>query len=279
MKVFISWSGERSKLIAAALNMWLKQVIQALDPWMSDSDIEKGDRWSSDIADQLGEAKVGIICLTPENLNEPWILFEAGALSKTVEKTFVCPYLFEVEPTDVKWPLAQFQATKVQKEETKKLIYTLNRALEKEALPEHQLNEAFEMWWPKLEKQLNEIPKRPEIKSKRQEKDLLEEILSSVRHLINKQDQDIELGLIGLIQSGFMEIDTANSISHHNDCGDTWNSNKWSDDIHLRRNLWTGLPQKYKLLNHYMQQKLWQKYTDKDKKNKQNDEKDKKEEN
>lgn len=42
MKVFISWSGETSKKVALALKAWLPNVIQALDPWMSDKDIEKG---------------------------------------------------------------------------------------------------------------------------------------------------------------------------------------------------------------------------------------------
>ena len=92
MKVFISWSGKRSQALANMLRDWLPNVIQAIKPWMSDVDIDKGSRWSKDIALQLEESKVGIICLTPENLEAPWILFEAGALSKSLEKTYVCPF-------------------------------------------------------------------------------------------------------------------------------------------------------------------------------------------
>jgi hypothetical protein len=91
MKVFISWSGERSRAVAEALWEWLPNVIQTVNPWVSLADIEKGARWSTEIASQLETCCVGLICLTPENLSAPWLLFEAGAISKTLDKAFVCP--------------------------------------------------------------------------------------------------------------------------------------------------------------------------------------------
>jgi TIR domain len=95
MSGFISWSGKRSKDIALELRRWLPNVLQAADVWMSDVDIEVGMRGIHEIFTHLEKAKVGIICLTPENSNAPWLLFEAGALSKqVVEKSRVCPYLF-----------------------------------------------------------------------------------------------------------------------------------------------------------------------------------------
>jgi hypothetical protein len=83
MLVFISWSGLRSKHVAEALEDWLAQVIQAVEPWIS-QDIDKGSRWGAEIADRLERSKVGIICLTKNNLNSKWIHYEAGALSKAM---------------------------------------------------------------------------------------------------------------------------------------------------------------------------------------------------
>src|SRR5579864_2265527 len=136
MDVFISWSGERSGAAAKALRDWLPKIINALKPWLSSADIDKGTRWSADVASRLQAAKAGIICLTPSNIHSDWILFEAGALSKTLQNTYVCPFLIELEPSDVKPPLAQFQATRAQKDEILKLLKTPNGALAENALPE-----------------------------------------------------------------------------------------------------------------------------------------------
>ena len=39
MKVFISWSGTRSKALAVALKEWLPLILQYAKPWVSDKDI------------------------------------------------------------------------------------------------------------------------------------------------------------------------------------------------------------------------------------------------
>jgi hypothetical protein len=126
---------------------------------MSANDIEKGTRWRSGLANELEQASVSIICLTPENLEAPWIHFEAGALSKQQQNTYVCTFLFGLEPIDIREPLAQFQATKAEKDDTLKLIHTINRVQGDAALPEGKINEAFDVWWTKLEQRLNSIQK------------------------------------------------------------------------------------------------------------------------
>lgn len=182
MKVFISWSGERSKAVAESLRYWLPKVIQAVQPWMSADDIEKGTRWRTGIASELEKSSVGIICLTPENLDSTWIHFEAGALSRQHTDTYVCTFLYSLEPTDVQEPLAQFQATRAQKEDVRKLIFTINNALGDSKLPESELNETLDMWLPKLEERLRQIgPLGSPTKPLRTDRELIEEVLSIVR--------------------------------------------------------------------------------------------------
>jgi GTPase SAR1 family protein len=187
MKVFVSWSGCLSKDIAEAIRIWLPAVLQAVKPYFTPDDIEKGARWSSEIADELESSKLGIFCITRDNLNSPWIIFEAGAISKVVGKGSVCPILFDVENSDISGPLGQFQSTAFQKDDFLKLIKTINTELGDSKLPDATLIDVFNMWWPKLEDDISKIIKDHEKKEKevsselRSERDILEEVLGLVR--------------------------------------------------------------------------------------------------
>jgi hypothetical protein len=183
MKVFLSWSGGRSKAVAEELGSWLARVIQAVEPWIS-SGIEKGARWQGEIADRLEEAKVGIVCLTSSNLTAPWILFEAGALSKT-KGSYVCTFLLDVTPADIEPPLGQFQHTAFTKDDALKLVQTINKAVKDagdRALTGENLIKVFETFWPQLKATLSNIAVKPEEKpAPRPEREVLEEILEIVR--------------------------------------------------------------------------------------------------
>lgn len=183
MKVFISWSGSRSRRVAEALRDWLPNVLQAIDPWISSGDIEKGARWSQDVAAELSKATAGILCLTPDNLEAPWLNFEAGALSRSLDKTLVCPYLIGLRPSDLKGPLVQFQAAEANEMDTRRVISTLNRALGESALAEKQLEKTFGIWWPELASSLSRIqPEKQTPQSPhRTEREILEEILGLMR--------------------------------------------------------------------------------------------------
>ena len=73
---------------------------------MSDHELSAGTRWASEVAVALGGSSMGIVCLTPDNVAAPWLLFEAGALSRSVDEARVVPYLFNLKQTDVPfhWP-------------------------------------------------------------------------------------------------------------------------------------------------------------------------------
>jgi len=182
--VFLSWSGQQSKAVAETLCSWISQVIQAAEPWIS-LDIEKGMRWSSEISNKLEVSKVGIICLTQDNLDAQWILFEAGALSKTKDVQ-VCTFLLGLNPTDVQQPLGQFQHTVFEKTDIRRLVSTINRSVQdagEKALQENILNEIFETYWPGLEEKINKILNASVLpKSKaRSEREMLQEILEILR--------------------------------------------------------------------------------------------------
>jgi len=80
MSVFICWSGARSHAVAKAVRTLLKEM-EVGEAFVSDH-IDKGAAWFASILDELQQAKVGIVCLTSENLRSPWMHFEAGALAR-----------------------------------------------------------------------------------------------------------------------------------------------------------------------------------------------------
>lgn len=157
MKIFISWSGETSRSIAQALREWLPRIIQSVDPWTSDQDIQSGARWGAEIARRLTETNFGIVCVTPDNHDRPWLMFEAGALSKAVDEARVCPYLFGLSSSQLQGPLVQFQAKAADKDGTRRLVLDINRAIER-PINENLLLESFDLWWPRLEAVLQQIP-------------------------------------------------------------------------------------------------------------------------
>lgn len=200
-KVFISWSGDLSKKLGEVLRQWLPSVLQFVKPYFSPDDIEKGTRWNNDVSKELENSNIGIICLTKDNTANPWILFESGALSKNFDKTHVCTILFNLEPAELKGPLTAFQATRFNKEDFKKLLECINNSESDSKLDQEIINEVFDMWWPKLEKQIKDIldsDKDSSKPTKRTERDMLEEILdltrvSAKRHTIRPRTNSLAI--------------------------------------------------------------------------------------
>jgi hypothetical protein len=183
MKVFISWSGERSQLLAQALHGWLPLVLHYVKPWLSEADVAAGDRWAQAVAKELETSNFGIICVTPENLGSPWVLFEAGALAKSMQGTRVIPLLFNLEFSDISGPLAQFQAKKFEKSGVSEVIHSINQTAD-QAVPDDRAKQLFAALWPELDKQLESIPaEAPTEKHNRSQHEILEELVTGVRGL------------------------------------------------------------------------------------------------
>lgn len=183
MKVFISWSGEHSKAVANALAKLIKVVIQSAKPWVSDKEIQAGDRWSSVIAAGLVDAQFGIICITPTNQTSPWLNFEAGAISKNVEESKIVPYLHGLTfPNMINGPLSQFQAKEANKEDTFKVLSAINSAL-LQPLENETLQEAFNSYWTTFEETIKSIDLTPRDKelSVRSSEDKLDELIEVMK--------------------------------------------------------------------------------------------------
>ena len=151
MRIFISWSGPRSKKVADYLNDWLRKLPLPIEPWVSGAAIEPGTRWTKELSEALEGTDFGILCLTPDNQDEPWICFEGGALSKAIGKAHVVPYLIGMQPSELKHPLQQFHATQANKEDTWKLIKGIHKVTRDQTRSERDIQEVFDKWWPDLE--------------------------------------------------------------------------------------------------------------------------------
>ncbi|MDQ0633345.1 DNA-binding CsgD family transcriptional regulator [Arthrobacter pascens] len=207
MKIFISWSGEESQQVARALKAFLKKLLQATEPWMSEVDIQPGTRWSERIASELQLSQFGIICVTPENRSSEWINFEAGALSIAMGDLDrkVVPLLigFEERGDLHRGPLGLFNAVRFMEDDVWKLVLTLNGELEV-GLDGNDLRELFDVFWPKLEVEvakLQELAGTPKLPKKSQS-ELTQEILDTVLEiqrqlqLQSKGDESIPLAAL-----------------------------------------------------------------------------------
>ncbi|HEY6909540.1 MAG TPA: TIR domain-containing protein [Myxococcales bacterium] len=163
VKIFVSWSGPVSQQVADALKGWLPKVLPKLDAddvFLSSSDIDPGDRWMSRLDEVLESTDYGILCLTRENMNAAWILYEAGALSKHFKDSRVTPLLIGLDPGDLKGPLLQRNASGVSKPEVLKLARALNSQMRRSAMKREQLDTVFEARWGELEPVLREAVAR-----------------------------------------------------------------------------------------------------------------------
>lgn len=190
MKVFISWSKPRSKQLGLILRDWIPDVIQEVDPWMSSADIDKGQRWATELANRLGENGQGLLCVTPENQHEPWLNYEAGALAKLVAEARVRPVLLDLGSAQVTGPLAQFQATDgCNQDDMRILIRSLNEACAA-PLDNSRLDRSFDRLWDGYLATVHGIlaDRDGQVVVSRPPGDLLSEVLDRVREVQRSLD-------------------------------------------------------------------------------------------
>lgn len=153
-KIFLCWSKSRSRAIAKAWASLLPQIIKDAQPVLS-TEFQKGKEWSKLLRRVLEEARTGIVFLTPENMDAPWIHFEAGALATAGSRDRdVFTYVYGFDPGRLAGPLSAYQSTVATKEDTRRLVLGLCAALDC-GLPDEG---AYCAWWVKLQKALDNVP-------------------------------------------------------------------------------------------------------------------------
>ncbi len=154
MKIFLSWSGELSHQVAQVLKAWIPSVLPNVEAWLSSEDIPKGTRWAWVLAERLEASSYSIVVVVPGNINKPWLNFEIGAISKSLSKARVSPFVFGLAPSELTGPIAQFQATTFEREDVWQLILSMNDSMGSEQYASDPLRERFNSQWLDLESRL-----------------------------------------------------------------------------------------------------------------------------
>jgi hypothetical protein len=147
MSVFLCWSGTRSKTIAEAVKDLLiseKRFELTEEVVFISGGIEKGATWFQSIVEALTTSRVGIVCLTTENLHNPWLHFEAGALSRALDDNgppgqppkaadgrLLIPLLHGVSAAEMTGPLSAYQATYTSRADLASMLSRVGEVLEK----------------------------------------------------------------------------------------------------------------------------------------------------
>ena len=180
--LFISWSGPRSLAVARALHSWLPTLIDAARPWMSDESLRSGKAWFPEIMKQLETIEVAVVCLTPDNLEAPWLIFESGAVAGKLSDTKrVVPYYLGLKPSDVTGPLSHYQGRQAEREATWELVKDINEATGA-TVDVNILQKKFEKFWSELEEAIAKAPASQEpATAHRSVEDMVREILDLSR--------------------------------------------------------------------------------------------------
>ena len=155
MELFICWSGARSRAMARIMERRLKEIVPGLEPFVS-TQIEKGSLWSDELRTRLSVADAGLLCLTPESVESPWIHYEAGLLAASVSdedrEPRIYTYLLGLQPGDLTGPLRSYQSTVADRDDTEQLVKDMVKPAASPGPGD------YERWWRRLRHDLDRIP-------------------------------------------------------------------------------------------------------------------------
>ncbi|WMX59967.1 TIR domain-containing protein [Lacticaseibacillus paracasei] len=160
----MSWSGEKSKRLANSFKVLLINSLGLATEqvFISDTSIGHGDDWWMKIKTALSSAKVGIVFVTADNSEKPWLNYEAGILqAKFGENNKLIPVSTSTEfpKIDGKTPLRRFQFCKQidKQQDALQLCKTIANYLD---IDPNYLNRQFKANWEEFRKSLNIVDEK-----------------------------------------------------------------------------------------------------------------------
>lgn len=169
MKIFLSWSGNLSREVALLLSEHLRPILWDVKTFMSGENIPSGSEWTKVLARELKENPFAIVCLTPQNLSSPWLLYEAGALTYNDDNKLCALLLGTLTLEDVRGPLERYQHRALTEKEFRTLLDDIRKMLA-DPPTEKEFDQNFAMHWPAIQKGYAEALKKfPETRLPRPE--------------------------------------------------------------------------------------------------------------
>ena len=142
--------------------------------------------WAQELGKELEESDFGILCLTQDNVQAPWLLFEAGAIAKNFAAARVVPYL--IDDLVLTGPLNQFQHIRADRQGTLWLLESIN-ALREKPTQIDRLHRSFDKWWVDFEQTLATLRGAAHAVMDISDRKLLETIWQGVQSLLNSGGQ------------------------------------------------------------------------------------------
>ena len=206
--VFISFSKERSKLIAEEIKGFIWEVLE-IEAFMS-ADIQSGADWPNVIEANLNQSSIIISCFTSENKDAPWIWYEAGALHNNE----IVPLLIDLNFDDItkSHPLQNKEGVKLGDE--KKFNNLIKKANELRDVPhtESMLSTLWKAKYPEFDLACKNIIKNTESNDRVEKRidDKINDFLKSIDEL--KDDLNNAVNMYKNLQKmGFSNIVMFNS--------------------------------------------------------------------
>jgi hypothetical protein len=167
--IFISYSKQVTHDVAKVIEELIYAIYPKgssnVDVFLSSKRIKAG-AFKDQILDAMKNAKFAISILSPENINAPWLMFEAGALTMAVEQNGgkFMPYLFCRHASKREATIDDLQYAQYQKDYKENqnqlfiLLQNLNASLSKSnQVDELQINSKINDHWDSISKRLDVI--------------------------------------------------------------------------------------------------------------------------